>query len=240
MRQRGDRLVEGQVDVPGHQVPHDLGGAGAIRHELESCAGDVLEVDAADVLPRAGPGSALRRLLRVGLEPGDQLFQVPCRQVLACHDDVRVARQARDRLEILQHVVGQRVDRAVDHVRGPVADADGVAVGSGAHGAADPDGAGRAGDVLDDDRLAERLAHRLGERACQRIDRTARAERHDQGDRMGRIRLRRRGTCECDDGNGQAEGQSAHVTPHDHVGPASNNSGLRDRKPNRKPTRPTA
>src|SRR5262245_11778938 len=126
------------------------------------------------------PGPALRRLVGIGLEPGDQLSQVGCRQVLSRHDDIGIARQAGDRLEILQHVVWERIDRSIHDVGRPVADADGVTVGRGAHGAANTDGARRAGHVFDDDGLAERPAHRVAQSAGEGIDRTAGAEWHDQ------------------------------------------------------------
>jgi len=52
-------------------------------------------------------------------------------------EDDRVAREQRNRLEVLQHIDGQVIDGAVEHVRADVAETDGVAVWRGA---------GRAGD----------------------------------------------------------------------------------------------
>ncbi len=157
------------------------------------------------MLSRTGSGRALRRLVRVGLEPGNQFFQVACRQVLPRHDDIGIAGQTRDRFEIFQHVVRQRVDRSVHDVRRPVADADGVPVGGGAHRAADTDGARRAGHILDDDRLAKRRPHGICQGACQGIDRAARAEWYDQGNRMRWVWLGHRGAYECQGSKGHAE-----------------------------------
>ena len=92
---------------------------------------------------------------------------------VARHDQHRAVREHRDRLEILQRVVGQRIDRGVDHVVVHAADADGVAVRIGAHDAAGADRARRAADVLDDDGLAEQSAARAPSR-CGRSCRSAR------------------------------------------------------------------
>ena len=58
--------------------------------------------------------------------------------------------------------------------------------------AAGRDGSAGAGDVLDNDRLPERLSHALADHARDHIGRAAGGERHDHGDRPGRKRLRRR------------------------------------------------
>jgi hypothetical protein len=99
-------------------------------------------------------------------------------------------------------------------VRGPIADADGVTVGRGAHSAADTNGARRAGHVFDDDGLAERSAHRVAQGAGEGIDRTAGAEWDDQGDRVRRIWLRQRGARPGQSRNGQAERESSHISLH--------------------------
>ena len=52
---------------------------------------------------------------------------------------------------------------------------------------------GKAGAVIDDDVLSERRGHMLADQARNRIDRSARRERHDHLDRLGRIRLCSRG-----------------------------------------------
>ena len=117
-----------------------------------------------------------------------RLFAGTC---LVCSDHERRDDQQRHRLEIGQQVVRQVVvGRAGDDMRAVLAEADGVAVGRGAHGPADADGASRAGDVLDDDGLAERHPHPLGEDASDHVGRSAGRERHDDGDRLRRIGLR--------------------------------------------------
>ena len=101
-RQRADRLIERQIDVPGGQVAHHVGRARAIRHEGEARAGHLLEIDAADMLARSGAAGAGGQLARVRLDVGDQLLQVLRRQVLLADHDVGIVRQLRDRLEVLR------------------------------------------------------------------------------------------------------------------------------------------
>ena len=59
-------------------------------------------------------------------------------------------------------------------VRARDADAERVAVGCRARDAADADAAGGATDVFDDDGLAERRPHALGQDARDRIERARR------------------------------------------------------------------
>jgi len=65
-----------------------------------------------------------------------------------------------------------------------MADADRVAVGRRAGELGHGDGAGGAGDVLDDELLAKLLAHALADDAGQQVGRTACREGHDHGDRF--------------------------------------------------------
>jgi hypothetical protein len=189
MRQRGDRLIEREVDVAGRDVANDVGGASLVRHELELGAGDLLEIDTGDVLAGAQARGALGRLVRIGLQPGDQLLEILRREILPHHSDIGILRQAGDRYEVLLDVVVQIVDRAVGDVRRPVADAHRVAVRRGVHGAADADGTVGAGDVLDHDRLAERRAHRLTQGPRHRVDRSAGTIGNDEGHRAVRVVL---------------------------------------------------
>ena len=102
---------------------------------------------------------------------------------------IRVAGNQRDRLEILEHVVGERIDRAVDDVRAPVAEAQRVAVRRCTRDAAMGDAAGGAAVVLDDDGGAERHAHALGDDAPDGVGRAAGGGTDHNGDRPRRIGL---------------------------------------------------
>ena len=52
---------------------------------------------------------------------------------------------------------------------------------------ADADGACRAGEIFDNDRLSERLAHWIGDHPGQDVGCAAGGKRHDDGDWPGRI-----------------------------------------------------
>src|SRR5262245_921492 len=121
-------LVEGDVDVSARHVTDDVDGAGAVGNETKVSAGDLLEVDAAHVLARAGSPGTLRGFVRIGLEPGDQLLKVSGRQIVAGYEDVGIAGQKRNGRQILLEIVRQVHYGAVDDVGGPVADNDRVAV----------------------------------------------------------------------------------------------------------------
>jgi hypothetical protein len=57
---------------------------------------------------------------------------------------------------------------------------------------ADADAPGCAGDIFDNNGLAERLTHVFGQNTCPYVDRTARGERRDDSNWVGRIGLRAR------------------------------------------------
>src|SRR4029077_6022098 len=82
---------------------------------------------------------------------------------------------------------------AVEDMRGGIAEAEHIAVGRGTRDAADPDGAVRPTDILDDDAPAERYRHPLGDDARDRVGRSAGGERHVHHDRTRWINLRRGG-----------------------------------------------
>ena len=96
----------------------------------------------------------------------------------------RHQRHQRDRLEILERIVGELgVEERVHHQRAVDRQQQRVAVGLGlGHGLGADDGVG-AGAVVDDDLLAEVLAHLLADQPAEHVGRSARRERHDQRDR---------------------------------------------------------
>jgi hypothetical protein len=188
-RQRVRRDVDHQVDLAGHDILQCRGGA-SIGHQRKPHAGGLLEQKAGHMGAAADARIGGRRLVGVELEPRDELAQVLRRQGRPGNDEVRVAGDERDRIEILHHVVGQCVERAVEYMGAEEPHADRVAVG---RRAGDPAGAHRpagAGDVLHDDGLPERRPHRLGQDAGQGIVRPARRQRHHNGDGPRRIDLR--------------------------------------------------
>ena len=66
----------------------------------------------------AWAGLAERGFVRVGSEPPDQSVQVVRRNCFICEHHQRTLGGERDGFEIVDHVVGQLVDRSVHHMRG--------------------------------------------------------------------------------------------------------------------------
>ena len=126
-------------------------------------AGEFLKIDAADLARAADADGAGRRLAGVGLEPLDQFLHVVRRQRLPADQHQRRRRQQRHGSEIVLHVELHRINRRRADKTRPVAEDHGVAVGLGAREAGHGDAAAGAADILDDQRLAEPNAHRLGQ-----------------------------------------------------------------------------
>ena len=109
------------------------------------------------------------------------------------------------------------IDRTVGGVGAEVPADDGVAVGRGTVGAGGADGAAGAGDVFDDQRLAERDAHAFAEIADDGVGRPAGRERHDHRDRPVRIILR--GSADdADDREQSGQPQPLHQKPPNYSG----------------------
>src|SRR5262249_6219240 len=108
-----------------------------------------------------------------------------------CDDDqTELPRYQRNRFEIIQHVVLQRVKRTLHDVRAPDADHERVTVGRRARDPAYTDAASRAGHIFNDDRLAERRPHALDQDATDDIRRPTWREWDNDCDGPRRIGLR--------------------------------------------------
>jgi hypothetical protein len=182
-------LAEREVDVAAQHILQKRGTA-AVRHELEFRSGLLLEQDGGNVGRTADTHCPRRRLAIHLLQPCNQAFDVVCRQVLARDDPDRRVGDQRHRLEILHHVVIQMHGRGVEHVRLDMADAHRVAVGRRMGDATDPNGAAGTTDIFDDDRLAKRILHAVGQDARDGVGRAAGRVGHHEGDRPRRIILR--------------------------------------------------
>ena len=211
MRHDVGGLDAGQIDLSRDQVLDDRGGA-AIGHELVLDADLVLEVRGPDLAGTAEADRTEGGALRMLFHPGDQLFQTVRREIVSRHEQHRRRRQQRHRRQVLQQIERKIVDRAGEDVRVQMPDADGVAVRRRARDARHADAAARAGHVLDDDRLAERHLHALGQNAPDGVRRPARAGRRDQRDGTGRIGLRLRAGDRCGDENQCDRRKCFHVT----------------------------
>ena len=138
----------------------------------------------------------------------DELLQILRRKILARHDDGGRMRGRADRDEVARRVVldVRRQHRRRD-MRAHAARQQRVAVGRRGRDPAAADGAAGAADVLDHQRLAEHLAHLVGDDARDHVARTAGREGHDHGDGTGGIVL---GV----DGSGNARDTQADSASH--------------------------
>src|SRR5215467_8025406 len=82
----------------------------------------------------AGAASALRCLVRIGLQPRDQLAEIVRRKVLPRDDQRWVARELCDRFEACLKTVREGENRAIKDMRCPGADAENVTIGRRAGG----------------------------------------------------------------------------------------------------------
>jgi len=73
------------VDLSADQILNSWGTT-AVRHELKTSAGVLLEVDAAEMCCGANTNVSGRCLVGIGFEPRNQLLQVRRRQSLSCND----------------------------------------------------------------------------------------------------------------------------------------------------------
>src|SRR5580693_7009832 len=130
--------LDHEVDLLGQQILHRRSIA-AIGNELELGAGGLPKRNPGEMAGGADARDADRRLVGIGLEPGDQALQIVCRQALLADDQQRLAANFDDRLEVLQQIEWQMIEAAGQHMRGGGADAERVAVGERANRAADAD-----------------------------------------------------------------------------------------------------
>ena len=169
------------------------GTGAAIGNEVGRQAELGVEDEASDVGDRADAGVAVADRRALVLHVGDEVLEVRGRQRLLGDDRLRRVVDDADLREAFRRIVFQvRIERRRRRLRPHVADRDGVAVRRGLGGAGHAEAAAGAADVLDDEGLAERAAHVLADQAGDDIGRPAGGERHDDGDRFGRILLRQR------------------------------------------------
>ena len=187
MAEHSGHLGELQIEPPGDQILQRRRDA-AIGHDLQAGAGHVLERHRQDMRSAAFTERADRHRAGAGSQPGDQVAKF-VGQFGSGDERGRAGRQQGDRLEVLQHVVANRIDEAADHETGLIAADDGVAVRCGARRALDTHRTGSRRDVLDHHRLTERLTHALGHDARDNVHSAAGRVRHDHHHGPGRIVL---------------------------------------------------
>ena len=180
-----ERDVDGQehvVEPAAEQVGDGAGGA-LERHVQHLRAGLLQQQRHREVVRRADARRAVGELagmrLRLRDHRGDRIDLLHCR---VRHQQQRSPRRLRDRREVGDRVVRQRLEQALVHDERVDLHEQRVAVGLGARDALAADVAAGAGDVVDDDGLAERLRQVRGELARDEVDSRAGRVGHDQRD----------------------------------------------------------
>ncbi len=136
---------------------------------------------------RADAGGAVVELGGLGLRQRDDILDALHGQVLLRHEHMLERADAGQRREVLHRVVaGLLQHEHVVAVRLVVAERDHVAIGLRPGDLARAERARRAGDILDDDVLAERPGDLLRHHAGDHVGRPARGVCDDEADRLGR------------------------------------------------------
>ena len=202
---RGAALVGNVGELDGRHMGEQLGA----------------EMDAA-----ADAGGGVIELAGLALGERDQLGDAFRRHRGIDQDRQRAGGDQADGGKILARIVTDiRVERGIDRERAGAAEAERVAVGLRARDLAGRDAAAGAAAILDHDLLAERRAHPVGDDARHGVVAAARRVGNDQGDRAGRIVLRKRGRGERDRRQGKRPtGGPASGHRHAFTVPASSRS----------------
>jgi hypothetical protein len=131
----------------------------------------------------------MSRRAGLGFRERDEFLHVARRHAWMHGEQPRHQRHHRDRREVLERVVGQRlVHMRIDRM-GADQQAQCVAIGRGPRQRVGADDVVAAGLVVDDDGLPECFGQLLADRARQHIGRTARRQRHDDADGLRRVGL---------------------------------------------------
>ena len=179
---RGCDQLAGAVDGAGHDVVDRLSVA-AIDDVGRLDARELKKVHAVEV--RQGPHAIVSHFQAFALLLGvlDVILERVGGEILAHHHDAGRRQVDADVIEIGSGVVGQLgAGRHRGRMRAHVAEADRVAIGFGVLAAQRARGATGSGDVLDDDALAEVLAHDFAQDAGRNVRRAACRKRYDQRD----------------------------------------------------------
>jgi hypothetical protein len=138
--------------------------------------------------PQAARGVGV--FARIGFDQCDQLFEAARRQRRIDGHKIGRGDRERHRREILVGIERQLGKQRGIHDVGAERDQQRIAVGRRPRRLGGADIAGRAGDVLDIELLAEMLGELLRGKARENVGRTAGLERDDDADRPARASLR--------------------------------------------------
>src|SRR5215469_11956369 len=118
LRNCSDCISNNQIDPLGHQILH-RGSTTAIMYKTKVCSRVFLKEQTKDMLGASRTGSPRQRLIRICLQPCDQTLQVVGRHRFPRDHNIRNVCQVSDRCEIVEHVVREPVDGAIEDMRAP-------------------------------------------------------------------------------------------------------------------------
>ena len=180
----------GGIGVAGDQV-RELRAGALVRHVHHVDSGRHLQHLEGEMAGAAVAGGAVTELARVRLGQCDEFGEILRRHLGTHREDHRHLGQQADRLEVLVGIRQLVEHRGVHGQRADVAEDDRVAVRRGPRNLLHRDGPRAAALVVDEDRLAERLAHFRGQQAGDHVGAAARAVGHHEADRALRLPHRR-------------------------------------------------
>ncbi len=155
--------------------------------KVDAC--DLIEQFAGEMLRGGKARTGEDNLAGIGFGLLDELFDIIGRKIRTRHDQEARARDLRHRRQrrgVVRHLLAR--DRGDDLARRH--DAERVTVGHGFRDQFVAENAAGARLVLDNDRLAEPVLHRVGKNAPDNVGAAAGAERDDDADRLLRPLLR--------------------------------------------------
>ena len=168
-----------------------------VRHRNEARAargGEALDEQMAGA---AAAENAVLNLLGPRLCGSDELAERLCLHLRVDDQHERPGRHHRYRNEVLRRAIRQALEEErVERMGDDVAHEERVAVGRGLRRRLGADDHAAAGTVVDDDRLAKRLAELRRELARAQVRRPAGTIGHDEPHRFARIALRERAGAE--------------------------------------------
>ena len=136
------------------------------------------------------PADPILHLTGVCLQQRNELRDGACGKIFADFEHHRLLGEQRDRGEIVDGVVAPLlVDRLVIGVGSGATQQQRIAIGRGVDDTGHPDDAASAGRILDDQRLAQQLAHPRRKNAAHDVERAARGIGDDHDDRPRGIGL---------------------------------------------------
>ena len=190
MRQRDRRAGNHEVQLAGDEIEQSRPGT-PIGDERKARAGSHLKEGCRHVGRAADAAGPRRCLVGISFQPFDQFGKRVRREVLAGDDQVGFPGKQRNRIEVPQEIIGERINGAIGDMRTPIAGAERITVRGCTHDATDADTASRPGDIFDHYGLAERIPKPLRHDPHHHVERPARRIRHVHGDGPRRIGLRR-------------------------------------------------